>query len=75
MASTMASTIATVITVTVTSPDQVCPIRSLVTKPSAGEKIEGSTKYQVINLLLAPVLQTLYMFNYRDLEQNCQKDC
>ena len=37
MAST--STVATVLTVTVTPPDQVGPIRSLVTKPSAGEKI------------------------------------
>ena len=42
----MASTVATVITVTVTSPDQVGPIRSLVTKSSAAEEMvcEGTNQ-------------------------------
>ena len=36
--STVTSTVATVLSVTVTSPDQIGPVRSLVTEPSAGEK-------------------------------------
>ena len=52
MASTVASTVATVITVTLTPPDQVGPIRSLVTKSSAAEKIVCEGTKEVVNLYL-----------------------